>query len=98
VLRYLLIAVAVCVVVVILGVPLLRSRSRTPEPPSPLSVAVLSVLPGANCGACGNASCFDAAEAVARGRAPSTVCSTGGPVTAAAVAAVLRQRTFKQVG
>lgn len=97
-LQYLLIAAAVCAVVVVFGVPLLRSRSRAPEPPSPLSVAVLSVLPGANCGACGNASCFDAAVAVARGRAPLAVCSTGGPVTAAAVAAVMRARTFKQVG
>ena len=32
--------------------------------------AILDVLPGANCGACGNPSCFAAAEAIAARRAP----------------------------
>jgi electron transport complex protein RnfB len=40
--------------------------------------AVLDVLPGANCGACGNPSCFSAAEGVVEKRVPVTVCVAGG--------------------
>jgi len=51
--------------------------------------AILGVLPGANCGACGNPSCFAAAEAIAAGRAPATTCVAGGKETAEAVASIL---------
>ncbi len=50
---------------------------------------VLSVLPGANCGACGNPSCFGAAEAIAQGALPVTACTAGGQAVADAVADVL---------
>jgi electron transport complex protein RnfB len=51
--------------------------------------AILDALPGANCGACGNPSCFAAAEAIAAGRAPATTCMAGGRSTAQAIAALL---------
>ena len=51
--------------------------------------AILSALPGANCGACGNPSCFAAAEAIAAGRAPATTCVAGGKSTAEAIAEIL---------
>lgn len=47
---------------------------------------ILEVLPGANCGACGNPSCFGAAEAIAAERAPVTVCVAGGQDVAATIA------------
>ena len=50
---------------------------------------VLSALPGANCGACGNPSCFSAAEAIVSGTQPVTACVAGGKDVAAAVAGLL---------
>lgn len=40
--------------------------------------ALMDVLPGANCGACGYIGCEDYAEAVARGEAEVTLCAPGG--------------------
>ena len=51
--------------------------------------AILKALPGANCGACGNPSCFAAAEAIGAGRAPATTCVAGGKSTAEAIAEIL---------
>lgn len=48
--------------------------------------AVAATLPGANCGACGNPSCFSAAEAIAAGELPVTACVAGGKSVAQAVA------------
>lgn len=53
--------------------------------------AVLSILPGANCGACGNPSCFGAAEAIVAGAAPVTTCTAGGQSVADAIADALGQ-------
>ncbi|MFU8891679.1 MAG: RnfABCDGE type electron transport complex subunit B [Anaerosomatales bacterium] len=50
---------------------------------------VLSVLPGANCGACGNPSCFAAAEALVEGTIPVTACTAGGQAVADGVADAL---------
>jgi len=50
---------------------------------------VLSVLPGANCGACGNPSCFGAAEAMAEGEIPISACTAGGQTVADSVAEML---------
>jgi electron transport complex protein RnfB len=85
-----LIIVAVAAIVVIVGVPMLRQTPRTPPAPEPLLTAVLDALPGGNCDACGNGSCFAAATAVQEGRESSTVCTTGGAATAVKVAHALR--------
>lgn len=94
----LLIVAGIAVLAVVLGVPIVRSRraAASAEVP-PLTTAILRVLPGANCGACGNASCFDAAREVSQGRAPSTLCVAGGSATSWAVAEVLRLHTIGQL-
>jgi Na+-translocating ferredoxin:NAD+ oxidoreductase RNF subunit RnfB len=51
--------------------------------------AVAAALPGANCGACGNPSCFAAAEAMVAGTIPVNACTAGGQTVADAVAEVL---------
>lgn len=48
-------------------------------------------LPGANCGACGNPSCFAAAEAMAEGRIPPNACVAGGRAVAESISAILGQ-------
>lgn len=50
---------------------------------------LLEVMPGANCGACGNPSCFAAAEAVVEGRAKATVCVAGGKGVAEQIAEIM---------
>jgi Na+-translocating ferredoxin:NAD+ oxidoreductase subunit B len=98
VLFVLFMGVSVAAIVGVLGLGLLRLARRPPGDPGPLVGGIVDALPGGNCGACGNDSCFKAASAVARGRAPSTVCVKGGPATALAVAKVLRSHTGGQVG
>jgi electron transport complex protein RnfB len=44
----------------------------------PREAAILEVLSGANCGACGYPGCSAYAKAVASGEAPPTLCSPGG--------------------
>ncbi len=72
------------------GTLLVMRRPRGPRLADEFASAVLDVLPGGNCGACGNDSCFDAASRIASGQLPASVCVTGGGDTAEAVAAVLR--------
>jgi Na+-translocating ferredoxin:NAD+ oxidoreductase RNF subunit RnfB len=50
--------------------------------------AVLSVLPGVNCGACGYAGCADYAAAVAKG-ADVSLCKPGGKEAADKIAAIM---------
>ena len=50
---------------------------------------ILEALPGSNCGACGLPGCEAAAEAVARGQAPVTICKAGGPDVAAEVGRIM---------
>jgi len=92
-----LVAVIVIAGAAVVGASLVRALRRHPDD-DPLVAGVLAALPGANCGACGCDSCFLAAKEIARGRRPATICVTGGPATASAVAAVLRVQTIGQVG
>ena len=55
----------------------------------PRAEAVEENLAGANCGGCGFASCSQAAEAIAAGKAEVNICVAGGPAVAEAVAAVM---------
>ncbi len=66
-----------------------RTPARPPSAPPPGVTAVLGALPGGNCGACGNSSCFATAEAIAAGREAADTCVAGGQVTARAVAVAL---------
>lgn len=51
--------------------------------------AILEVLPGANCGACGFSGCSGYAQALAKGEAKPGLCAPGGQECAAQVAAIL---------
>ncbi|MBE0475525.1 MAG: RnfABCDGE type electron transport complex subunit B [Coriobacteriia bacterium] len=50
---------------------------------------VNTMLPGANCGACGNPSCFQVAVGMVEGTLPPTACTAGGPSVAEAVCETL---------
>lgn len=47
------------------------------------------VLPGANCGACGYASCFELAKAILKGEAAANGCIAGGSEVAGKVAEII---------
>ncbi|MBN2848127.1 MAG: 4Fe-4S binding protein [Coriobacteriia bacterium] len=51
--------------------------------------AVLDVLPGSNCGACGNPSCFAAAEKIVAGEIETTACVAGGQTVADEIAGIM---------
>jgi Na+-translocating ferredoxin:NAD+ oxidoreductase RNF subunit RnfB len=51
--------------------------------------SVLAALPGANCGACGNPSCFGAAEAIVSEQIPITSCVAGGQAVADEIATIM---------
>ncbi len=56
---------------------------------NPLHEEIQQLLPGVNCGQCGFPGCAGAAEALASGSAPATLCPPGGPSLAQALAAKL---------
>ena len=51
--------------------------------------AVTDLLPGANCGGCGQAGCSSAAEAMVKGAIPVNSCVVGGNEAAEAIGAFL---------
>ncbi len=55
----------------------------------PRVAAVLNLLPGVNCGACGYAGCADYARAIVKQNAPGNLCAPGGHAAAEAIAAFL---------
>ena len=55
----------------------------------PRELAILEVLPGANCGACGSPGCSGYAKGVAEGKMAPNLCSPGGNETTEAIAAIL---------
>lgn len=57
--------------------------------------AIIEVLPGGNCGACGYAGCINFAEAVAEGKAPTNACIPGGEDAAKTIAAELGQEVVE---
>lgn len=50
---------------------------------------VASALPGSNCGACGNPSCFAVAEGIVAGDLPTNSCIAGGQKVASSIAAIM---------
>lgn len=55
----------------------------------PKAVKIRSVLPGANCGACGFPGCDGFAAAAASGKAPADGCKVGRQAVAEKVAGIL---------
>ncbi len=74
---------------VMVAVMLATASRRFHVEVDPRVESVLAALPGANCGACGNPSCFVAAAAIVAGNAPVNACTAGGQAVADAVAAIL---------
>jgi len=56
---------------------------------NPLVAELESMLPGSQCGQCGYPGCAGAAQALADGQAPATLCPPGGKDLVAALAAKL---------
>lgn len=56
---------------------------------NPLKAQVEELLPGSQCGQCGYPGCGPAADAVANGEAPVTLCPPGGKALAEALADIL---------
>lgn len=59
---------------ILLGVAARKFHVETP----PIVEQIEKIMPGTNCGQCGLAGCHAAAEAVADGLAPVTLCAPGG--------------------
>jgi electron transport complex protein RnfB len=55
----------------------------------PRELALLEVLSGANCGACGYPGCAAYAKAVAKGEAAASLCPTGGQATIEQIAHIM---------
>jgi len=53
---------------------------------------VLGVLPGANCGACGYASCEELAKAIVEGKVDYNSCKIGKEKVAAKIKKVLKEK------
>ena len=73
----------------ILGILLGFFKKVFHVPVDPKIEAIRSVLPGANCGACGFPGCDGFAAAVAEGTAPVDGCAAGGKDTAEAVGKIM---------
>jgi len=56
---------------------------------NPLVAELVDILPGSQCGQCGFPGCAGAAQALAEGSAPVTLCPPGGRAVAIALAAKL---------
>ncbi|MBQ4128174.1 MAG: RnfABCDGE type electron transport complex subunit B [Ruminococcus sp.] len=85
-----LIAVAVVAVIgLIIGLVLAVASVIMAVPKDEKAQAVLELLPGANCGACGYSGCEGYAKALAKGQAKPGLCSPGGEDCTNAVAEIL---------
>ena len=82
-------ALVVGCVGIILGFFLGISGEKFKVEVDPREEAVLSVLPGNNCGGCGYAGCSGLAAAIAKGEAPVGQCPVGGDPVAAKVAEIM---------
>ncbi len=73
------------------GLMLIFASKKFKVDTNPLVEEILSVLPGANCGACGYAGCADFANRVVNENAPITGCPVGGFDVAKDIGGILGQ-------
>lgn len=73
----------------IFGLWLSFSAQKFAVTPDPKYEALLAVLPGANCGACGYPGCSGLANAILAEKASSNSCPVGGKATASKIAEIL---------
>jgi electron transport complex protein RnfB len=74
---------------IMFGIVLAVASERLAVKVDPRVQQVLDLLPGINCGACGQPGCEGFADAVVAGKAEPTLCAPGGPETARRIAACL---------
>lgn len=74
---------------VVSGGMLAYAAKKFSVPVDPRVEKLVGVLPGANCGACGYASCMELAKAVLKGEAAANGCIAGGSEVAEKVAEVI---------
>lgn len=60
------------------GVVLAIAAKRFAVDADPLAAEIEEMLPGSQCGQCGFPGCSNAAQALAEGTAPATICPPGG--------------------
>ena len=73
------------------GLMLIFASKKFKVDTNPLVEEIISVLPGANCGACGYAGCADFANCVVNENAPITGCPVGGFEVAKDIGGILGQ-------
>ncbi len=73
------------------GLMLIFASKKFKVETDPLVDAIIGILPGANCGACGYAGCADFAERVVNENAPVTGCPVGGFDVAKGIGGLLGQ-------
>ncbi len=90
---------AVAGIGLIIGLVLAIASIVMAVPKDEKAEAVLELLPGANCGACGYSGCEGYAKALSKGEAKPGLCSPGGEECTDAIAAVLgvEGETIKRV-
>ena len=81
----------------VVGVVLAVASIIMAVPKDEKAEAILEVLPGANCGACGYSGCAGYAKALAENTAENGLCSPGGQDTIQAVATLLGQSAVQSV-
>ncbi len=59
--------------------------------------AILSVLPGNNCGGCGYAGCSGLASAIVKGEAQVNACPVGGSPVASQIGEIMGQKAGEQI-
>jgi Na+-translocating ferredoxin:NAD+ oxidoreductase RNF subunit RnfB len=74
---------------VLFGIVLAVASERLAVKVDPRVRQVLDILPGINCGACGQPGCEGYADAVVAGKAEPTLCAPGGPEVAQRIAECL---------
>ena len=63
----------------------------------PLEKEIESILPGANCGQCGELGCKPAAKAFIDGKIPITACTPGGNIVASKLAKKLKVKEARYI-
>ncbi len=81
--------VALSVIGVVTSAVLSTAARRFHVEVDPRVERVLDALPGSNCGACGNPSCFAVAEAIVVGDLPANACVAGGQAVADEVSTIM---------
>ncbi len=69
------------------GLAIADKKLRVEE--NPMIGKINDILPGANCGACGYAGCYDFAVNLVEGKAPVTGCPVGGEDTTIEIASMM---------